>query len=74
MDLDLDESARDYDEMLFGHASQLMSIRGLSPTKAALASLALMRKVFSGDPTFDAWLPKHRAAADLSPVRSKGHG
>ncbi len=69
MDLDMDESGRDYDEMWFGHSSQLMSIRGLSPTKASAASLALMRRVFGGETDFEAWFEKRKAAIPSNPPR-----
>lgn len=69
MDLDLDDTGRDYDEMWFGHASQLMSMRGVSPTKAAAASLALMRRVFGGEPAFDAWLVEQQPSQEPSRIR-----
>lgn len=57
MDFDLDnDHGRDFDEIWFNHASQLMTIRNISPTRAAAASLALMRRVFGRDPAFLRWI------------------
>lgn len=62
MEFDLDNDiARDFDEMWFSHASQLMSMRNLTPARAAAASLALMRRVFGSDPGFSSWLARHEA-------------
>lgn len=71
MDTDFDETGRDYDEMWFAHASQLMSIRGLSSAKAAAASLALMRRVFGGEPGFDKWFLKRQVAPAPKPIRGE---
>lgn len=59
MEFDLEnDMARDYDEMWFNHASQLMNMRNLTPARAAAASLQLMRRVFGGDVRFTSWLAK----------------
>ncbi|MFC5508618.1 hypothetical protein [Bosea massiliensis] len=68
MNLDLDDDGRDYDEMWFGHASQLMSVRGLPSVRAAASSLALMRRVFGRDPAFNAWLAAVLASLPPSPA------
>lgn len=65
MDYDLDnDTNRDFDDMWFSHSSQLMSMRGLSPQKAAAASLALLRRVFGTDPSFSRWLERQNAARE----------
>ena len=51
----MDDPTKDYDEMWYGHASQLMSVRGLDSRRAAVSSLALLRLVFAGKPEFDEW-------------------
>jgi hypothetical protein len=57
MDFDDDmDRDRDFDELWFNHSSQIVTIRNTSPTRAAEASLALMRRVFSGDKAFESWL------------------
>lgn len=61
MDIYSEDTGRDYDEMLYAHASQLMSIRGLASDKATAASVSLLKCVFSADPDFAAWLAKRRA-------------
>lgn len=56
-DLDLDnDTIRDFDEMWFHHSSQLITMRNISPKRAAATSLALLRRVFGEDPTFSRWL------------------
>mgnify|MGYP001048855439 CR=1 FL=1 len=47
---------RDFDEMWFNHSSQLVTMRNISPMRAAATSLALMRRVFGEDPAFRHWL------------------
>lgn len=57
MDFDLDnDQSRDFDEIWFNHASQLMTIRNISSVRAAVSSLALMRRIFGRDPAFIRWL------------------
>lgn len=59
MEFDFDNDvARDFDEIWFNHASQLASMRNLTPARAAAASLALMRRVFGADPGFSSWLAR----------------
>lgn len=48
--------SRDFDEIWFNHSAQLMTMRNLTSKRAAAASLALMRRVFGGDPAFAAWM------------------
>lgn len=65
MDFDLDnDTNRDFDELWYNHSSQLMSMRNLSPQKAAAASLALLRRVFGTDPSFSRWLERLIAARE----------
>lgn len=64
MEFDFDNDVardRDFDEIWFNHASQLMNMRNLTPARAAAASLALMRRVFGADLGFSSWLAKHEA-------------
>lgn len=64
MEFDFDNDVardRDFDEMWFNHASQLMNMRNLNPTRAAADSLTLMRMVFGADVGFSSWLAKHEA-------------
>ncbi|MBA4222517.1 hypothetical protein J2X48_000894 [Bosea sp. BE271] len=56
-DLDLDnDTIRDFDEMWFHHSSQLITMRNISPKRAAATSLALLRRVFTDDKAFESWL------------------
>ncbi|MFC5508388.1 hypothetical protein [Bosea massiliensis] len=57
---------RDFDEIWFNHSAQLMTMRNISPARAATASLALMRRVFGRDAAFSIWLEKHTASGALS--------
>jgi hypothetical protein len=62
MEYDFDNDvARDFDEIWFNHAAQLMNLRNLTPARAATASLALMRRVFGADVGFTSWLAKQEA-------------
>ncbi|WP_376988995.1 hypothetical protein [Bosea sp. R86505] len=64
MEFDFDNDVardRDFDELWFNHASQLMNMRNLTPIRAAAASLALMRRVFGSDVGFSSWLSKQEA-------------
>ena len=57
LDLDLDnDTIRDFDEMWFHHSSQLITMRNISPKRAAATSLALLRRVFAEDKGFESWL------------------
>lgn len=76
----MDDPTKDYDEMWYGHASQLMSVRGLDSQRAAVSSLALLRLVFAGKPDFDEWLatrppimPKAASAA-TPPAKTQSPG
>ncbi len=56
MDFDNDiDRDRDFDEMWFNHSSQLITMRNISPKRAAATSLALMRRVFYEDKAFESW-------------------
>lgn len=74
----MDDPTKDYDEMWYGHASQLMSVRGLDSQRAAVASLALLRLVFAGQREFDEWLaarppmPKAASATTTEKAQSPG--
>lgn len=58
-DNDLDRD-RDFDEIWFNHSSQIVTMRNTTPLRASTVSLALMRRVFSGDKAFEDWLNRKR--------------
>ncbi|PTM40605.1 hypothetical protein [Bosea sp. 124] len=47
---------RDFDDMWFHHSAQLVTMRNISPMRAAATSLALLRRVFAEDKGFESWL------------------
>lgn len=61
-----DDTNRDFDEMWFHHSGQLMTMRNASPSRAAGASLALMKRVFNDDAAFRQWLDRKEKSGALS--------